>query len=174
MHLQTGQEQALWMGYYALHQGAKLAVSNCYGVWFEIQRHDNAWAAICPAHINLNLLGDAMEGINMTELIASGEPLPTLCIPSCAPSQISLHSEPEKDEPMRIPAGHSTETECQPLQKPQGTGDNPFGINNLTSKTSHSSDNNICLEGIPPNKFEGDRAKTVPFLTQFKRFMLMN
>jgi hypothetical protein len=37
MHLQTGQEQAPWTGYYALHKGAKLAVSNCYGVWFEIQ-----------------------------------------------------------------------------------------------------------------------------------------
>jgi hypothetical protein len=38
----------------------------------------------------------------------------------------------------------------------------------------HPDDKNIHLEGIPPNKFEGDRAKTIPFLTQFKRFMLMN
>jgi hypothetical protein len=41
-------------------------------------------------------------------------------------------------------------------------------------ESSHLDDRNVCLEGIPPNKFEGDRAKTLPFLTQFKRFMLMN
>jgi hypothetical protein len=86
MHLQTRQEQAPWTGYYALHQGAKLAVANCYSIWFEIQCCDNAWAAICPACKNLNLLGNAMEGINTTELIASGEPLPTSCVPSHMPS----------------------------------------------------------------------------------------
>jgi hypothetical protein len=41
-------------------------------------------------------------------------------------------------------------------------------------ESSHPNDRNICLEGILPNKFEGDRAKTLPFLTQFKQFMLMN
>jgi hypothetical protein len=90
------------------------------------------------------------------------------------PSQISLHSEPEKDEPMRILAGCLTKMECQPLQRPQGTGDDPFGIDNLTSESSHLNNRNIHLEGILPNKFEGDRVKTLPFLTQFKRFMLMN
>jgi hypothetical protein len=75
MHLQTGQEQAPWTGYYALYKGAKLAVSNCYGMWFKIQRHDNIWAAIRPAHVDLNLQGNALEGINTRELIASGEPL---------------------------------------------------------------------------------------------------
>jgi hypothetical protein len=178
MHLQAGQEQAPWTGYYALHQGAKLAVSNCYSIWFKIQCHNNIWAAIHPAHVSLNLQGNALEGINTKELIASGEPLPTSRAPSQAPShapsRASLHSEPERDKPMRIPAGQSTKTEHQSPQRPQGTGDDPFGIDNLTSETSHSSNNNIHLEGIPPNKFEGDRAKTVPFLTQFKRFMLMN
>jgi hypothetical protein len=90
MHLQTGQEQAPWIGYYALYQGAKLAVSNCYGVWFEIQRRDNIWAAICPARVSLNLQGNALEGINTKELITSGEPLPashaSSQAPSCMPS----------------------------------------------------------------------------------------
>jgi hypothetical protein len=31
-HLQTGQDGAPWTGYYATYKGAKLAVSNCYGV----------------------------------------------------------------------------------------------------------------------------------------------
>jgi hypothetical protein len=109
MHLQAGQEQAPWTGYYALYQGAKLVVSNCYGVWFKIQCHDNIWAAICPTHVSLNLQGNALEGINTKELITLGEPLPTSYTPSRAPShapsQISIHSEPERDEPMRIPAG---------------------------------------------------------------------
>jgi hypothetical protein len=82
MHLQTRQDQAPWTGYYALYKGAKLAVSNCYGMWFEIQRRDNIWAVIRPAHVDLNLQGNALEGINMRELIASGEPLPALCAPS--------------------------------------------------------------------------------------------
>jgi hypothetical protein len=75
---------------------------------------------------------------------------------------------------MRIQAGRSTETERQPLRRPRGTGDDPFGVDDLTSESSHLDDKNVCLEGIPPNKFEGDRAKTLPFLTQFKCFMLMN
>jgi hypothetical protein len=119
MHLQTGQEQAPWTGYYAWYKGAKLAVSNCYSVWFKIQRCDNIWAAIRPAHIDLNLQGNALDGINMTELIVLGKPLPTSRmpsqVPSRTPSRISMHSEPEKDEPMRIQAGRLTKTECQPL-----------------------------------------------------------
>jgi hypothetical protein len=118
MHLQTRQEQALWTGYYALYKGAKLAVSNCYGVWFEIQCRDNIWAVIHPTCVDLNLQGNVLDGINMRELITSGEPLPASHVPSWvpshAPSQISMHSEPERDEPIRIPAGQSTETERQP------------------------------------------------------------
>jgi hypothetical protein len=161
-----------------MYQGAKLAVSNVYGIWFKIQHCNNFWAAICPAQMNLNLQSEAMEGINIQELLDSGEPLSASHAPSQAPSHApshaSLHSKPEKDKPMRIPAGHWTKTEHQPLQRPQGTGDDLFGIDDLASEASHPSDNNVHLEGIPPNKFKGDRAKTVPFLTQFKRFMLMN
>jgi hypothetical protein len=67
-----------------------------------------------------------------------------------------------------------TKMECQPPQRPWGTGDDPFGVDDLDLESSHSDDRNVHLEGIPPNKFEGDRAKTLPFLTQFKWFMLMN
>jgi hypothetical protein len=178
MHLQTRHEQAPWTGYYALHKGAKLAVSNCYGMWFEIQCHDNIWAAICPTHVDLNLQGNTLDGINTRELITSSKPLPTSHMPSQAPSRASslasIHTEPERNEPMRIPAGHSTKTEHQPPQRPRGTGDNPFGVDDLDSESSHPDDRNVHLEGIPPNKFEGDRAKTLSFLTQFKWFMLMN
>jgi hypothetical protein len=130
MHLQTGQEQAPWTGYYALHKGAKLAVSNCYSMWFKIQHCDNIWAAICPTRVDLNLQGNTLDGINTRELIASGKPLPASCMPSRALSrvlsQVSMHSEPERDELMRIPAGQSTETECQPPRRLRGTGSDPF------------------------------------------------
>jgi hypothetical protein len=85
-----------------------------------------------------------------------------------------MHSKPEREELMRILAGHLTETEHQPLRRPQGTGDDLFGVDDLTLESSHPDDRNVHLEGIPPNKFEGDRVKTLPFLTQFKWFMLMN
>jgi hypothetical protein len=174
----SGARWSPWTGYYVMHQGAKLAVSNCYGVWFKIQHHEHIWIAIHPTHVSLNLQGDALDGINTGELIKLGEPLPASRVPSWAPSHAlsnaSLHSRPKKDEPMRILAGHLTEMECQPPRRPWGTEDNPFGVNNLNLESSHPSDSNVHLEGIPPNKFKGDRAKTVPFLTQFKRFMLMN
>ena len=35
-HLVAMQEGAPWTGYYAEYNGAKLAVSNSFGVWFEI------------------------------------------------------------------------------------------------------------------------------------------
>jgi hypothetical protein len=120
------------------------------------------------------LQGNALDGINIWELIASGEPLPESQAPSRAPSHASIHTVPERDEPMRIPAGRSTKTEWQPLCRPRGTGDDPFGIDDLDSESSYDKDTNIHLEGIPSNKFEGDRVKTLPFLTQFKQFMLMN
>jgi hypothetical protein len=75
---------------------------------------------------------------------------------------------------MRVPAGCLTKTECQPLQRPWRTEDNPFGVEDLTSEHPYSSNNNMHLEDTPLNKFKGDKAKTVPFLTQLKRFMLMN
>jgi hypothetical protein len=30
-----------WDGYYAIHNGAHLAVANAYGVWFEIRKREN-------------------------------------------------------------------------------------------------------------------------------------
>jgi hypothetical protein len=43
--LVTGQDNAPWTGYYATFNGAKMAVSNFLGIWFEIRRHDGAFEA---------------------------------------------------------------------------------------------------------------------------------
>ena len=49
---------------------------------------------------------------------------------------------------------------------PRGTGDDPMQLFNLNNADNEPKD--IHLEGIPPDRFEGDRSKTVGFLTLFK------
>jgi len=57
---------------------------------------------------------------------------------------------------------------------PQGTGDDPFGLENLLDEPERMNDKGRRLEGIHPDKFKGDQSKTQRFLNQFNRFMLMN
>jgi hypothetical protein len=64
-----------WAGYYANYQTAQLAVSNTFGVWFEIQRVAGGWEAIRPARLSLQLKNWPMTGINMMMLKAIGEPI---------------------------------------------------------------------------------------------------
>src|ERR1700748_2232600 len=59
-------------------------------------------------------------------------------------------------------------------RQPRGTGDDPFGITDLSSEEDKKKDQGGRLEGDPPAFFEGDRSKTIAFLAEFKRFMMMN
>ena len=59
----------------------------------------------------------------------------------------------------------------EPCQ-PQGTGDNPFTFGDLPEKDK--DDKGHCLEGIHPDKYNGDRSQTIRFLNTFNQFMLMN
>jgi len=61
-----------------------------------------------------------------------------------------------------------------PPRHPRGTGDDPFGLDDLMDEPERTNDKGRRLEGIHPDKFEGDRSKTRRFLNQFNRFMLMN
>ena len=80
-------------------------------------------------------------------------------------------SEPEEDKPMPI---RSSETfRGRGPRKPCGDGDDPFTLANLDNDEEKDSKHRR-LEGNPPKAFDGDRAQTIRFLTQFKRFMLMN
>jgi hypothetical protein len=56
---------------------------------------------------------------------------------------------------------------------PKGTGDDPFGVDNLCDDSS-VHEKYLRIKGIPPDKFNRDWAKMHQFLTQFKRFMMMN
>jgi len=64
-HLVSSQEpKTLWTSYYAMFNGAKLAVSNMFGAWFEIKRWGNKWQAIRLAHTELKVQGKALSGLN--------------------------------------------------------------------------------------------------------------
>src|ERR1700746_1129543 len=44
-HLVAGQDGAPFTAYYAIWRGAKFAVTNVYGVWFEFQRVEDRFEA---------------------------------------------------------------------------------------------------------------------------------
>ena len=74
-HLVTGQKSGTpWTGYYATFKGAKLAVSNMFGAWFEIERRNDKWQVVRLAHTELKLQGLTLPGLNIRALIETGEP----------------------------------------------------------------------------------------------------
>jgi len=68
---------------------------------------------------------------------------------------------------------HSSQTACnKPPHRPCGTGDDPFTLENLPQDDKEEK---ACrLEGIHPDKFNGDRSQTTRFLATFNQFILMN
>jgi hypothetical protein len=55
-HLVSSQKPGTpWTGYYTTFKGAKLAISNMFGAWFEIERREDKWQAIRLARIELKL-----------------------------------------------------------------------------------------------------------------------
>jgi hypothetical protein len=73
-HLVALQEGVPWTGWYATYNGAKLAVSNMFGVWFEIERCEKSWVAIRLARLALKVQGHALPGIDTHVLLKTGEP----------------------------------------------------------------------------------------------------
>ena len=67
----------------------------------------------------------------------------------------------------------SSQTACdKPPCQPCGTGDDPFLLENLPQ--DDKEDKAHQLEGIHPDKYNGDRFQTTRFLAAFNQFMLMN
>ena len=91
-HLIAGQEGAPFMGYYATLNGAKIAVTNCYGVWFEVHLRGLMFEAFRIARPALNLRQDAMPGMSGKQLAEIGEPLtqPPSHAPTPAPAPAPL------------------------------------------------------------------------------------
>jgi len=211
-------KKAPFTAYYACYKGALLALSNVYGVWFEIRlRAGNTYECFRLAWPSLQLKDCPMKGINYTQLKLTS--LPITRAPSQATSPIRLapldttmvtlhdgdvfhETNPDdreapasntsrsslpnpKDQPeQKSFAGFGSWRMCSsqtawqpsrpPLRHPRGTGDDPFGLEDLLDEPKRTNDKGRHLEGIHPDKFEGDRSKTRRFLNQFNRFMLMN
>src|SRR5260221_5062650 len=64
-----------WIGYYGQFNNARIAVSNMYGVWFEIRRREDGWEAHRLARPALNLIDAPLKGIDYPTLRASEEPV---------------------------------------------------------------------------------------------------
>ena len=86
-HLTAGQEGAPFTGYYATLNRAKIAITNCYGVWFEVHLRGLIFEAFRIARPVLNLCQEAMPGMNGKLLADTGEPLtqPLSRVPTPAP-----------------------------------------------------------------------------------------
>ena len=69
------QDDAPWIGYFATWRGAKIAVTNIFGVWFEMRRRGEGFEAHRLARPDLDLLDFPLPGIDMAELRLTGEPI---------------------------------------------------------------------------------------------------
>jgi len=157
-----------------------LAVSNYYGVWFKVQKRDTIFEAKRVARDELHLPKLPMFGMDIVALKASGT-APTRP-PSRAPSRAaeappapaSEHeSEPEVDMNMAFASSQTTRARppYPPRRGPRGTGDDPYTLGYLKEEQPKRG---ACLEGQAPQIYDSDQSKTMDFLTEFKRFMLMN
>jgi len=178
-------EQPPWTGYFVWLPGARLAVTNIYGVWFELRRRNDGFEAHRLAREGLSLIDAPLNGIDYARLRATGEPLTqlpsraatpaiqtaTITDPAAAPAKkawvMPHYRDDEPDEEEHV---FSSATNRPPRQsgQPDGTGDDPMVL------AAMQSAGYLRLEGNPPDRFDGDRARTRRFLTQFHQFMLMN
>jgi hypothetical protein len=165
----TEADSVPWAGYYASYRGIRVAVTNAFGVWFEIQRTFGSWSAIRLARLSLQLRNWPMPGIDMAALEASGEPIEAHV--RRAPSRAT--TQPDDDHPERPTNPRSSQTQRgRGGRPPRGTGDDPYGVRDLDDDDRDNKPRR--LEGVVPTKFDGNRSKTLPFLAEFKRFMRIN
>src|SRR5260221_215234 len=177
-----------WIGYYGQYNNARIAVSNMYGVWFEIRRRGDSWEAHRLARPALDLNDLPLTGINYSSLLASGEPVthpptraatPTIAFapattPAMAPAVV-------QHEPIKYWADDGEPIQSSTTNKPArqrdddggdgGEPDDPMEAATLRAARAMGYQR---LEGNPPDRFDGNRARTRRFLLQFRQFMLMN
>jgi hypothetical protein len=165
------------MGYYTNYNGAKLAILNAYGIWFEIRKRGDTWEAHRRARASLHLNDWPLDGLDLTAI--EGIPPPNITrvfgqtTRQRSPSPTPSNTGAAGDDPGRPTNPISLQTERgRGGRCPHGTGDDPFTLADLDDDAPTKG--NGRLEGIPPTTFDGDRSRTINFLTKFKSFMLMN
>jgi hypothetical protein len=135
----------------------------------------------------LNLRNNSLDGVDLTTLAASEEPLTRAPSRANSPERSQGNPVPPSLEERLANVGlsveearqlleqaHSSATEREgrpPRRHPRGTGDDPFSLGDIDQPEDRSGGR---LEGIPPKPYDGDRAQTHYFFSQFKRFVLMN
>jgi len=186
-----------WTGYYVRLSGARLAVTNIYGVWFELRRRGSSFEAHRLAREGLSLLDAPLKGIDYVRLRATREPLTpapfraaTLAIQTATITDTAAGPwgppQTPKEQPKKAtgwvmpPIGDyeldkdehvfSNTTHRPPHNpgQPDGSGKDPMLL------AAMKSTGYLWLEGNPPDCFDGNRSRTCCFLTQFRQFMLMN
>jgi hypothetical protein len=45
-HIKADAGKVPWMGYYTVYQGITIALSNTFGVWFEVERRNSEIVAV--------------------------------------------------------------------------------------------------------------------------------
>ena len=102
----TEKDSVPWDGFYAPYKKAKIAVTNVYGVWFELELQQNKFTAIRVAREQLHLQNDVMAGVDIESLFLTSLPVPESRPPTRPPSRgegpsdvpVDVHSTP--DEPV--------------------------------------------------------------------------
>ena len=94
-HLTAGQEGAPFMAYYATLNRAKIATTNCYGVWFEFRLQGLLFEAHRMARPALGLRNDPMPGMDADLLGSTGEPItrPPSRAPTPAPALLVMTTD---------------------------------------------------------------------------------
>ena len=94
-HLVAGQEGVPFMAYYIMLNGAKITITNCYGVWFKFHLRGLLFEVHRIMRPALNLHQDAMPGMNAKLLGETGKPLtqPPSHIPTPAPTPLVMTTD---------------------------------------------------------------------------------
>jgi hypothetical protein len=177
--LKAGEHNTPWTGYYGNHNGHKLAIINYTGAWFEIWQRKDYWEAYRLTRTSLGLKDWPLNGIQMRELVYSGDLGNRTLVVSQAPTPLSVHDDTDDDNPMPpAPARRSEPSTACAACPPQSGGGGDGDGDNFSTLVANATRGLVPqygrMVGTPPPVFTGDRSKMLLFLTKFKRFMIMN
>jgi hypothetical protein len=140
------------------------------------RRREDYWEAYRLARTSLGLRDWPLNGIQMRELVYSGDLGNRTPVISQAPTPLSVHDADNDDDPMPpAPAQRSEPSTTRAARPPQSGGGGDGDGDDFGADAAHGLVPQYGrMVGMPPLAFTGDRSKTLLFLTKFKRFMIMN